>query len=79
MSTQALGARLKTWLERLGMGGEETCHSFRRGRLQHERRSGTAPPLLLALGKMRASSTLKRYLDEGRHVDPSGQPRRRVV
>ncbi len=78
LTSQALGGRLTTWLSRLGLGGEETCHSFRRGRLQHERRAGAASAALLSLGEMSAPGTLKRYLDPGRHVDPRGQPRRKA-
>jgi hypothetical protein len=63
---------------RLVAAEKETCHSFRRGRLQHEQRAGVAPAALLPLGEMRAPSTQKRYLDEGWHVDPRGQARRKA-
>lgn len=52
----------------MGMYGGETCHSFRRGRLQHEVSQGAGLSELMALGHMRSPQTVLRYVHETAHL-----------
>lgn len=54
LGTSTLGARLRAHLCTMGQYGGETCHSFRRGRLQHEVAQGAGLAELMALGHMRS-------------------------
>lgn len=71
MSTSDLNYRLRRHLEQAGLGEGETCHSFRRGSLQHARATGAGLDALLQLAQMRSVGTLRRYLDPDRHLEPS--------
>lgn len=73
LGTPAIGRRLEAALRDLELDGGETCHSFRRGRLQHEAAKGAGVPELLAMGHMKALSTLHRYLDPGSHLARLGE------
>ena len=78
MSSSGLTYRLRQHLQSAGLYDGETCHSFRRGALQHAQAAGLDEASLMALGQMRSAGTLKRYLDPTRHEDPDGPVRRRV-
>ena len=45
-----------------------TLHSFRRGRLQHERDRGATRDQLGALSGIKTDCVLNKYLDQGRHL-----------
>ncbi len=68
LSTSTLGARLRSHLCAMGLYGGETCHSFRRGRLQHEVAQGAGLSELMALGHMRSPQTVLRYVHETAHL-----------
>lgn len=70
MSSSGMAYRLRQHLQNAGEYTGESCHSFRRGVLQHAQTGGATEGELLALGQIRSTSTLKRYLDPTRHVDP---------
>ena len=44
-----------------------TLHSFRRGRLQHEKAQGVPHAQLMRLSGIKSMDTWMRYLDKGRH------------
>ncbi len=68
LSTSTLGARLRQHLGAAGIYGGESCHSFRRGRLQHELGRGMSTARLMALGHMKSPQTLMRYLNPSAHL-----------
>ncbi|GLC41162.1 hypothetical protein PLESTB_001797700 [Pleodorina starrii] len=68
LGSAALSARLRLHLQGAGLYEGETCHSFRRGALQHARSVGVPTAGLLELGQMRSLGTLQRYLDPSRHL-----------
>jgi hypothetical protein len=78
MSSSGLTSRSRQHLKSAGLYNGKTCHSFRRGALQHAQALGADEASLMALGQMRSAGTLKRYLDPTRQEDPAGPVRRRV-
>lgn len=68
MSSPGLGGRLKKYLAEAKQLQGESCHSFRRGMLQAAAKRGADMLELMALGHMKALSTLKRYLEPRSHL-----------
>ncbi|GLC46805.1 hypothetical protein PLESTB_001801300 [Pleodorina starrii] len=68
LGSSGLTYRLRQHLQQAGLYGGETCHSFRRGTLQHMEANGAETAAMLARGQMRQTATLQRYLDPLRHL-----------
>ena len=73
ITSSAIANRLASALTKHGISApgdtrQYTVHSFRRGRLQYERRRGKSYDQLMHLAGISDVKTLKRYLDEGRHM-----------
>lgn len=78
MSSSGTCFRLRQHMQSAGIYNGETCHSFRRGTLQHRETKGADEAALLALGQMRSVGTLKRYLDRTQHEKPGAPSHRRM-
>lgn len=79
MSSSSLAYRLHQHLQSAGLYSEETCHSFRRGALQHSQAEGADEATLIMLGRIRSVGTLKQYLGRTQLEDSQGPSRRGIT
>lgn len=78
LSSSSLGSRLRLHLTLAGLYEGESCHSFRRGTLQHAAAQGADRPALQEFAQLRSAAVLERYLDTERHLETRPAKKRKA-